>query len=153
MDASSVRQSPTSITRTDEASILQVELHVRRHPIVNLPAVAVSWTSEARKQSITRYCDVEQPPADGLKIFEDVACTQCGCVCDDLRITVAEGRVVKAERACEIAEPWLFSQNTQSPAVAEIHGQAAPLEDAIRRAAEILAAARAPLIYGLSRSS
>lgn len=86
-------------------------------------------------------------------LFEDVACTVCGCVCDDLRIAVQHGRIVRAEGACSLAEPWMLAQDTQQPPVAEIDGRPAPLEAAIGRAAELLVAARAPLIYGLSRSS
>jgi formylmethanofuran dehydrogenase subunit B len=85
--------------------------------------------------------------------FENVACTQCGCVCDDLRISVENGRVVEARGACELAEPWYLAQGTRRPPPALIGGQAAPLETALDRAAAILGTSRAPLIYGLSRSS
>jgi formylmethanofuran dehydrogenase subunit B len=85
--------------------------------------------------------------------FDDVACTVCGCVCDDLRITVDAGRVVRAEGACSLAEPWFAAQNLRHPPVAEIEGKLAPLVAALDRAAEILGAARSPLVYGLSRSS
>ncbi|HLJ11610.1 MAG TPA: formylmethanofuran dehydrogenase subunit B [Planctomycetaceae bacterium] len=85
--------------------------------------------------------------------IENVACTQCGCVCDDLAITIDAGRIIRAERACELAEPWYLQQELQRPPVAAIQGRSAPLEAALVRAAEILAASRAPLIYGLSRSS
>jgi formylmethanofuran dehydrogenase subunit B len=44
-------------------------------------------------------------------VFEDVACTVCGCVCDDLRVTVQDGRVVRAERACALAEPWWLERS------------------------------------------
>jgi formylmethanofuran dehydrogenase subunit B len=37
--------------------------------------------------------------------IDNVACTLCGCVCDDLRITVEGERVVSAEGACHLAEP------------------------------------------------
>jgi len=88
-----------------------------------------------------------------LELIENVACTVCGCVCDDLRITVQSGRIRKAEGACRLAEPWLLGQDSRQPPVAEIDGQPASLEAGIARAAHILRAARAPLIYGLSRSS
>ncbi|MFX4377441.1 formylmethanofuran dehydrogenase subunit B, partial [Acinetobacter baumannii] len=39
------------------------------------------------------------------------------------------------------------------PAIATIDGNPVPLDDALRRAAEILSSARHPLIYGLSRSA
>src|SRR5438034_877953 len=84
---------------------------------------------------------------------EDVACTVCGCVCDDLRITLDQGRVIKAEGACPLAEPWFLGQDRRRPPVALIEGQPAPLEAAVVRAADILRTARSPLIYGLSRSS
>jgi formylmethanofuran dehydrogenase subunit B len=85
--------------------------------------------------------------------IDNVACTICGCVCDDLRIIVQGERVVSAEGACHLAEPWYLSQGTRQPPVAEIHGQPAEFESALDRAADILRAARAPLIYGLSRSN
>jgi formylmethanofuran dehydrogenase subunit B len=88
-----------------------------------------------------------------MKVFNDVACTVCGCVCDDLRITVVGNRIVQAEKACQLAEPWFLSQGSKQPPVAEIDGQPAEYETAIGRAAEILTSAKSPLIYGLSRSS
>jgi formylmethanofuran dehydrogenase subunit B len=87
------------------------------------------------------------------RILENVACTVCGCVCDDLRLTLAHGRITQAVGACQLAEPWLLAQETRRPPVAEIEGQPAELSQALDRAAEILSAATAPLIYGLSRSS
>ncbi|MGE0606100.1 MAG: formylmethanofuran dehydrogenase subunit B [Pirellulales bacterium] len=92
-------------------------------------------------------------PALALQTFDDVACTACGCVCDDLRLTVAGGRITRAEGACALAEPWLLSQESCQPPAAEIDGRACSLEDALQAAAKILSTARAPLIYGLSRSS
>lgn len=87
------------------------------------------------------------------QVFTDVACTACGCVCDDLRVSVEQGRIVSAEGACELAEPWFQAEHGRQRAVAEIEGAAVTLAQATRRAAEILRGAKAPLIYGLSRSS
>jgi formylmethanofuran dehydrogenase subunit B len=84
---------------------------------------------------------------------ENVACTVCGCVCDDLRLTVERGRITRAEGACALSEPWLLEQNSACPPAAQIEGRPAALEGALTRAAELLRAARSPLIYGLSRSS
>ena len=77
--------------------------------------------------------------------FTDVACTVCGCVCDDLTVTVKGGRVVAAENACVLAEPWFRAQAAGAAA--------SPLEEAAGRAADLLRAAKYPLIYGLSRST
>ncbi len=88
-----------------------------------------------------------------MDVIENVACTVCGCVCDDLRVTVQDGRVTKAEGACHLAEPWFLGQDEQQPPAALIEGQPASVADAIARSAAILRTARSPLIYGLSRSS
>jgi len=87
------------------------------------------------------------------QIIDDVACTQCGCVCDDLKITFEGERIVSAERACGLAEPFYRAQGTRMPPAAAIEGQAVSYEAALARTVEILSRSRAPIIYGLSRSS
>jgi len=87
------------------------------------------------------------------EIVEDVACTVCGCVCDDLRITVADGRITEAIGACHLSRQWFLDQDSRRPAAAEIDRRDANLAAALDRAAGILRKARYPLIYGLSRSS
>ncbi len=102
------------------------------------------------------YISPGAPPHEGttrVQVFESIACTVCGCVCDDLRVTVDGGRVTEAVGACRLAEPWLLAQNTHAAPAALIDGRPASLDDAVARAAEILSAADAPLVYGLSRSS
>src|SRR5688572_14822496 len=96
----------------------------------------------------------EQNNAGSGQTFTDVACTVCGCVCDDLRVTVSGGRISRAQGACQLAEPW-FASLSEPPArpPAAINGKPALLAQAIERAAEILRDSRAPLIWGLSRSS
>ncbi len=86
-------------------------------------------------------------------IVENVACTVCGCVCDDLRLTVAENRIIACENACMLAEPWLLQQNSRHPASARTDGKPCDLGDALDAAAKVLKQSRAPLVYGLSRSS
>src|SRR5262245_419774 len=91
--------------------------------------------------------------SSALAITDNFACTGCGCVCDDLRVGVAHDRIVQAERACELAEPWLLGQNTETPPAAEIDGRPVGAEQALARAVRILGQAHYPLIYGLARSS
>lgn len=86
-------------------------------------------------------------------VTTDVACTVCGCVCDDLTISVRGDRIVRAERACNLAEPWFLNQYQHHPAAASVDGQETSFEEAIARSVDILRNAQAPLIYGLSRSS
>lgn len=88
-----------------------------------------------------------------MKIITDVACPACGCVCDDLRITCEGNRPVKIEPPCPLAERWYARIGSATPPPAEIAGHPVSREQAIAHAAHILAQAKSPLIYGLSRSS
>ncbi len=98
--------------------------------------------------------DLEQRENNSSQTFSDVACTVCGCVCDDLRLTFAGDRLVHTERACQLAEPWFAAlSNLPVRPAASIEGKAATYDNAITRAANILRESRAPLIWGLSRSS
>ena len=88
-----------------------------------------------------------------MQRFEDVACTRCGCVCDDLTVQVDDGRICSVSGACSLAESWFLDQETKQPPVAEVEGRSVSLDEATARAADILAGAKWPLVYGLSRSS
>jgi formylmethanofuran dehydrogenase subunit B len=97
---------------------------------------------------------MEQQGDNASHTFLDVPCTVCGCVCDDLQVTVTERRISHVDRACSLAEPW-FASLSRAPArpLASVDGEAVSLAEAIARAAEILRNSRSPLIWGLSRSS
>lgn len=86
--------------------------------------------------------------------FTDVACTVCGCVCDDLKLTFDGHRLTHAEGACKLAEPWFAAlSNLTERSAASINGKPTTVDSAVKRAAEILRDSRSPLIWGLSRSS
>jgi len=93
------------------------------------------------------------PRLESERSFEDVACTVCACVCDDLTLTVNHNRIIRAEHACKLSERWFLEQNTRVGPAATRRGQPASVEQAVREAVTILESARAPLIYGLSTSS
>lgn len=88
-----------------------------------------------------------------MQTFTDVACTVCGCVCDDLTLTFDGTQLVQAERACSLAAPWFAALSAANPPVATVRGTETPLDDALAAAAELLKKSAAPLVYGLSRSS
>lgn len=92
-----------------------------------------------------------------MRHFTDMVCTACGCVCDDLNVHVNAGRIESVDcRKCPLATEWfdrlVASQDEDIP-VAKVDGVATSLDAALARAADILKSSRAPLIYGLSRSS
>lgn len=88
------------------------------------------------------------------RTFHGVTCTICGCVCDDLSVTIRGDRVAGITPGCALAEPWFAAQSSWAGVPsAYVHGQPVECEEAVAAAADLLGRARAPLIYGLSRSS
>lgn len=87
-----------------------------------------------------------------MTTIDDVACTVCGCVCDDISVQVEGGRILSAEGACRLADARFFGRH-DAASVAAIRGQPTTIEDAVARSAALLASSRSPLIYGLSQSS
>jgi formylmethanofuran dehydrogenase subunit B len=78
----------------------------------------------------------------------DATCAGCGCTCDDIEVTDA-GPV----RTCPLGDAWFAARTGDRPPVATVEGGAASLDEAVDAAAAILRRARAPLVYGLSRTS
>ncbi|HSG71234.1 MAG TPA: formylmethanofuran dehydrogenase subunit B, partial [Planctomycetaceae bacterium] len=85
-----------------------------------------------------------------LKIVEDATCTFCGCVCDDIDLTVEGDHITKAKNACVLGKSWFFNHHIEQRPDALIDGKPASYEEAIERAVEILITAKYPITYGLS---
>lgn len=87
--------------------------------------------------------------------YRHVACTRCGCVCDDLSVTVGrDGGISSVTPDCHLADEFFRTLRRPLPELpALIHGKHASFESSVARAAEILTSSRAPLFFGLSRSS
>ena len=85
--------------------------------------------------------------------ISNVTCTVCGCVCDDLSVVVDGDRITSVVNGCRLADPWFPAQTAARPAACRIGDNAVTLEAAYAEATKILAAAKYPLIYGLSRST
>jgi formylmethanofuran dehydrogenase subunit B len=92
-----------------------------------------------------------QADAEGaLKVVQDATCTFCGCVCDDIDLTVKGNRIVEAKRACVLGTSWFLNHELDDRPSCLIDGRPASVAEGIDRAATILSAAKYPLIYGLS---
>ncbi|HEU5260369.1 MAG TPA: formylmethanofuran dehydrogenase subunit B [Gemmatimonadales bacterium] len=89
---------------------------------------------------------------ENLKTVTDVTCTFCGCLCDDIALTVdlEQKRITKAENACVLGRAWFKEHGVEQRPFALIGGREATTEEGVEEAAQILARARFPLIYGLS---
>ncbi|TWT56763.1 hypothetical protein KOR42_01180 [Thalassoglobus neptunius] len=93
------------------------------------------------------------------QVFTDVACTLCGCVCDDLSLTVVNNRVESTKHACDKASTWfqkfesILNRDRQSKDFCTVRGEASSLETALKLGRTLLSDACHPLVYGLSSSS
>ena len=86
-----------------------------------------------------------------LRVIKDATCTFCGCVCDDIDLTVEGSRITKAKNACVLGKAWFLDhQGDETRPEAFIGGSPASTEEAIAEAARLLATARYPIVYGLS---
>ena len=90
--------------------------------------------------------------SDNTRIVRDATCTFCGCVCDDMHLTVdiAANKITKAENACVLGRAWFKEHGIEERPFALVGGREASTAEAIEEAAQILAKARFPVIYGLS---
>lgn len=88
--------------------------------------------------------------ASDLKVVQDATCTFCGCVCDDIDLTVKDHQIVEAKRACVLGTAWFLNHQIEDRPSCTIEGRPASVADGVERAAQVLAQAKYPLIYGLS---
>src|SRR3954464_652761 len=85
-----------------------------------------------------------------LKVVPNATCTFCGCVCDDMELTVENNTITQAKNACVLGKAWFLNHHVEDRPVATVRGQPVPLEEAVAEAARILVNARYPIVYGLS---
>jgi formylmethanofuran dehydrogenase subunit B len=83
----------------------------------------------------------------------DATCAGCGCACDDIEVTVAEGRLAGVTRTCALGDVWFAERGGDRPPVARVDGRRASVDEAADAAAAILRRAHAPLVYGLGQTS
>ncbi|MDM7935017.1 MAG: formylmethanofuran dehydrogenase subunit B [Methanothrix sp.] len=83
-------------------------------------------------------------------IQEDVICSFCGCLCDDISVEVSEGRIKRVRHACRLGSSKIMGHGRLKAPMIRRGGrlEEAGYQEAYERAAEILVAARKPLLYG-----
>lgn len=93
-----------------------------------------------------------------MTIIRAVACPACGCLCDDIELTVKENRIVKIANGCALSEAKFMGYNGEhrilSPQIRK-DGRLVEtdLKTAITEAARILVDSNYPLLYGWSSTS
>ena len=95
--------------------------------------------------------------------IESAICPGCACLCDDIDLTLVDGRIEQAANICLWGAGKLFSQKRFHPKKSRRRlcepqlkhrglWETVTYEAAVARTAEILARARRPVIYGLTNS-
>lgn len=75
-----------------------------------------------------------------------VTCLGCGCLCDDIEVRVAGGRIVEAGNACPLGVRWFGDGST--PELALVQGARATLDGALAAVRRLLTDAQgAALVY------
>src|SRR5262245_56240311 len=83
----------------------------------------------------------------------NVACPGCGCVCDDLTLTLEAGRLRDVAGACELGDGWFRKHATAAQSSAMVEGRPADFSTAVARAVDVLQRANRTLVYGLARTA
>ncbi|MDI6847173.1 MAG: formylmethanofuran dehydrogenase subunit B [Candidatus Bathyarchaeia archaeon] len=93
-----------------------------------------------------------------MPVVKAVTCPVCGSLCDDIELTVENGKIVKVKNGCAMCESKFLGYNSEHRLVKPLirkNGKLikASFEEAIKKAAEILAEANYPILYGWSSTS
>jgi len=92
-----------------------------------------------------------------MKIVKAVTCPVCGSLCDDIELTIDDGKVVKVKNGCPMCESKFLSYDRHrffTPLVRK-NGRLveSSYDEAISIAASVLANAKYPILYGWSSTS
>jgi len=79
---------------------------------------------------------------------EHVTCLGCGCGCDDLSVTVRDGRIVEAIPACPLGRAWFGDGSVPGEVLRA--GRPAAFDEALAEAATLLAKSRGRLLVYLA---
>lgn len=84
-----------------------------------------------------------------MQSYSEITCSLCGCLCDDLAVTVEGDRITNVANGCPKATSVFQEVGTKNLPAARIDGIPLSFEEGIERAVEMLLASRAPLVFGM----
>ncbi|MCW4055132.1 MAG: molybdopterin-dependent oxidoreductase [Candidatus Bathyarchaeota archaeon] len=93
-----------------------------------------------------------------LTIINSVACPFCGCLCDDIELTVENGKIIKNKNGCFLSNAKFLNFNNELRILKPLMRKNGELiqvsfEEVLHKSAEILANANYPVLYGWSSTS
>jgi formylmethanofuran dehydrogenase subunit B len=93
-----------------------------------------------------------------VSVINAVTCPICGCLCDDIEVTVVKNEVVKVKNGCAVCEAKYLGYKSEhrirQPLIRK-GGNFVPvsMDEAVHKAAAILANANYPILYGWSSTN
>ena len=69
-----------------------------------------------------------------MTVYTDVVCPFCGCLCDDLEITVEENKILSTKAACAISRAKFINHSENKIVSPTISGNIVTIEEAIEEA-------------------
>lgn len=92
-----------------------------------------------------------------MPVVKAATCPICGCLCDDIELSVKDDEIVKVKNGCSMCESKFFGyagHRSLKPLMRK-NGKLVQvsMKEAVTAAAEILAKANYPLLYGWSSTS
>ncbi len=89
-----------------------------------------------------------------MTVIKNVVCPICGCLCDDLEVTVENNEIVKMKNGCAVCEAKMVhgyksEERILKPMIRK-DGKLVEvsMDEAIKKAAQILTEAKFPLLFG-----
>jgi formylmethanofuran dehydrogenase subunit B len=88
-----------------------------------------------------------------MTVVKSAVCPICGCLCDDLELTVKNNEIVKMKNGCAVCEAKMvhgYKEDRILKPMVRKDGKLVevPLDEAVHKAAEILTTAKYPLLFG-----
>jgi formylmethanofuran dehydrogenase subunit B len=75
--------------------------------------------------------------AGAISVVENVVCSFCGCLCDDIVVEVDDGRIARVRKVCANGR-GLFTHYDPATSRPTVDGREVSWEEAIAEAAQIL---------------
>lgn len=87
-----------------------------------------------------------------MEVVTDVVCPFCGCLCDDIEVSVEGGVIKDIKNGCAISRSKFLNNHLNKVLRPTIDGLEVSYQEAIDSAAQILEKSTRPIIYGLSKT-
>ncbi len=87
---------------------------------------------------------------ESKRVVEDVPCTFCGCLCDDIVLEVEGNHITSMKNGCTISKSRFLNHDDNRLRNPTIENKSTSMESAIAKAVEIIKSSKRLLVYGLS---